>query len=606
MGSRKVRAAFAVAMLMTAAAVATPARAAEPVVEDGYVTVSDGTKLRFHVERPPGDGPFPVILQYDGYSAGSAPDFGAQPELRDRLLAKGYAFAGVSIRGTGCSEGAFDLFEPQWWTDGAEVVEWLNARPWAGRGVGMYGYSYPGITQLGVAALRPPALKAIAPASIVWDLYRDVGYPGGIPNAAFASLFSFQQEQPSLSAVPEAGLGGDVPCLANHVVGRATYRPFALEALLSPFADGPFDYPRRSVGPTADRIEVPALTVDYWQDEQTGSRVGGLLEPGGILRTLDPSRTWALWSNGNHDLTPDNPAWLDLSERFFERFLGGKDNGFEQDTPHVQLDHEVRTSNNLPRWRQALATLPSPRPATLHLRAGGALLPGAPLIDEGAARYAAPLPSPGTDPLPFMPELQLDRLWRTPQAPVGRSVFTTPKLGRTVTLMGSASADLHVASTASETDLQVTLSEVRPDGQEVYVQRGWLRVSKRKLDPQRSTPTRPFYTFREADAQPVARGARVLARVEVFPFSHTFRAGSALRLIVDTPMGTTGDWGSLVHPEPGIVSISRSPAAPSKLVVGVLDDAGAVPASLPPCGELRNQPCRASVAPVPPGTLGGM
>ena len=54
-------------------------------------------------------------------------------------------------------------------------------------------------------------------------------------------------------------------------------------------------------------------------------------------------------------------------------------------------------------------------------------------------------------------------------------------------MVGTGSVDLWLRSSATDTDLQVTLSEIRPDGLEYYVQNGWLRASHRKLDRRTST-----------------------------------------------------------------------------------------------------------------------
>ena len=65
-----------------------------------------------------------------------------------------------------------------------------------------------------------------------------------------------------------------------------------------------------------------------------------------------------------------------------------------------------------------------------------------------------------------------------------------------VVIAGPSSLDVYLKSSARDTDLQVTLSEVRPDGNETYVQNGWLRASHRKLDREavdraRSVPDPP-------------------------------------------------------------------------------------------------------------------
>ena len=74
---------------------------------------------------------------------------------------------------------------------------------------------------------------------------------------------------------------------------------------------------------------------------------------------------------------------------------------------------------------------------------------------------------------------------------------------------------------------------MRPDGSETYVQSGWLRASLRHLDAG-ATELKPTKTFLEADAEPLPQGEWTEARVELFAFSHVFRTGSRIRIIIDT------------------------------------------------------------------------
>ncbi len=61
-------------------------------------------------------------------------------------VAMGYAVVAVNVRGTGCSGGAYDYFEPLQVLDGYDVIETVAAQDWVyNHKVGMVGLSYPGI-----------------------------------------------------------------------------------------------------------------------------------------------------------------------------------------------------------------------------------------------------------------------------------------------------------------------------------------------------------------------------------------------------------------------------------------------------------------------------
>lgn len=587
-----------VPFLLSCALLGPPAALAAPatITEDGYLEVRDGTRLRYHLVRPADQGRHPVVVQYDGYSAGTDPTFGSIPGLEERLLERGFALLGVSIRGTGCSSGVHDLFEPAQAKDGAEAVEWAARQPWSNGRVGMAGYSFPGIMQLLTAAQRPKGLKAIVPSSVVFDLYRDVGYPGGIQNSAFGVLFTEQQKLPGQQETPRVALQGDTECAANFAVHEARNPVIAEQGIRAPYSDSRFgssDYAARSAMSTAQDIDVPVLTSIYWQDEQTGPRVGGLLEPGGLLHTLPAGRTWALVSNGNHDFNEDNPAYIDLMASFLAHFVGGEDNGFER-TPKVTQLHEASLSDGRASWITRSEQLPAPEPVVLQLGGDGRLDRSRRNSDD--VTYAAPLPSSSTNPAPYDPTT--DAVWAVPAPDAGRAVWTSPPLARDLEVLGSASLDLRIVASAEDLDLQATITEVRADGQEHFVQRGWLRASHRRLDASRSTATRPFHPGRAADVQTLAPGQPFDARLEVLPFGHTFRAGSAIRVILDSPLSVTGNWGFTPVLTPQTVRVITGA---SQLVLGRVP--GEARAAARPCGDLRSLPCRPSIAPVPAGEL---
>src|SRR3954447_1679854 len=273
-------------------------------------------------------------------------------------------------------------------------------------------------------------------------------------------------------------------------------------------------------------------------------------------------------------------------------------NSFPGRVPHLSVGMETAISRdgktNEPAWSIHRNSLRLPVTArSLYLRAGGLMTSGEPKPGEGSNSYAYPRPAPDvTEPGPTEGGHSAGQLtWKGPVAPGGSVAYTTPPLKHDMVLAGPASLDLWLQSTATDTDLEATVTEVRPDGQETYVQRGWLRASHRKLDPARSTPLRPYQTHLRADAKPLDPGRPTYMRLEVFPFAHAFRKGSRLRVWIEAPTGHTGFWAFAPVGDPGTNTVLHNAAHPSRLVVGQVP-AAVAHAPLPACDPLRNQPCR--------------
>lgn len=180
--------------------------------------------------------------------------------------------------------------------------------------------------------------------------------------------------------------------------------------------------------------------------------------------------------------------------------------------------------------------------------------------------------------------------------PDGKGVgFITPELTQDTVVVGPGSVDLWIKATAADTDLEVTISEVRPDGTEIYVQSGWLRASQRALDETASTPLRPVHTNLEADAADLPADEFVPVRVELFPFAHPFRAGSRIRLTIDAPGNNRPVWEFRTISNGETVTIAHDADHPSQLVLSVVPVTITAPAP-PACGSLRGEPCRDYVA----------
>jgi putative CocE/NonD family hydrolase len=171
--------------------------------------------------------------------------------------------------------------------------------------------------------------------------------------------------------------------------------------------------------------------------------------------------------------------------------------------------------------------------------------------------------------------------------------YLSPPLEEDVVMAGPASADLWITSTAEDTDLEVTITEVYPDGNEVLVQSGWLRASQRALDEDETTDLRPVQTHLEEDVEPLVPGEATPVRVEIFPFGHVFREGSQIRVIVDSPGGNRQIWTFDSLEGDGVTNeVLQSADHPSSIVLPVIPGDHDVPDRVPECPGLRAQPCR--------------
>jgi hypothetical protein len=600
-----------IAALASALLCASASAAQASVTQHGYLKQADGSSLNYTVVLPSAQGRFPVVMVYDGYSAGYDPmtDNGDGPFM-SALSAKGFAVMGVNVPGTGCSSGSvYPPFSKQWAADGAAAVTWAASQSWSTGKVGMLGASFPGFMSLYVAAERPRGLAAIAPSGWTGNFY-DAVYPGGIYDDVFPNLFDADQLNGSTANEESAAQNRDARCEQNFAVGQATRVPgqnggppldyVAVQAPLHPYYDGEWTSLLWELKDAIPNIQVPVLTLNAYQD-QIASGTGQ-----DYYALLNPSRSWFVLTNGWHAVADNSNTWVDQTVAFLDHFVAGTDNGW-QNTPKVQIWHEtgINSSSDVePRWVTSYRSWPlRTGNDTLDLGAGH-LLSGRPAAgSETPDSYRYPLPAGSMgDPqgMAASASAPTNNLWAAPVPPGGNVTYTTPPLSKDLDIAGPSSLNLWLSSTAKNTDVQVTISEVRPDGQEQYIQRGWLRLSKRKLGPD-STATWPRPTYQQADAQPQIPRVPTYARIPIYPFEHIFRAGSSIRISIEAPVGLTGTFGFLFNPTPATNTVWHDQDHASEWVFNTLPVTTSVP-PLPACGSVLEEPCRTNPEPVPSAT----
>ena len=514
---------------------------------DVPLAMSDGVVLRADVYRPVKEGRYPVILAAGPY--GKLLHFGAgYPDQWNRMIEQhpdvaagstnkyqsfelcdpekfvpdGYAVVRIDSRGTGTSEGLLIPWQFRETEDLAEWIAWAAAQPWSDGNVGMSGISYLATNQWQVAALQPPALKALC----IWegynDFYREMCYHGGI-------LSTFGRSWYTPFVLPmQHGQGEDSyksSMNGEWVTGPKKYTKEELKArridwhgevLKYPLATSKFWAERKA---DLSKINIPLLSTGNWGGQALHLRgnVEGFLEV--------PSKEKYLEFHCLEHWTEYYTAYgVDLQRRFFARFLKGDDETWK-DQPRVlmQVRHVDGTwaARGENEWPLARTTW-----TKLYLDAA-----------DVAAQWE-PAPQPGRN---------------TYRGFSDGVTFMTPPLAERIEITGPIAAKLFVSSETDDADIFVVFRVFRADLKEVTFQghtdphatigQGWLRASHRKLDPEKTLPYRPYHAHDEL--QKLEPGEIYELDIEVWPTCIVIEPGYRIAVSIrgkdyEYPGGTGG------------------------------------------------------------------
>ncbi len=127
---------------------------------DANLVTRDGTTLVSRLWRPEGKGPWPALLMRQPYGRAIASTVTLpHPQWWCR---QGFLVVVQDVRGQGDSQGSFAGFEQEA-SDTADTLTWLRGLPEANGRIGLYGFSYQGLTQLLAPEDCPPP-DCMAPA----------------------------------------------------------------------------------------------------------------------------------------------------------------------------------------------------------------------------------------------------------------------------------------------------------------------------------------------------------------------------------------------------------------------------------------------------------
>jgi putative CocE/NonD family hydrolase len=496
------------------------------------VPLSDGLGLHVNVFRPADGRPVPVIITHGVYGkdvhwAAAKPYRAAWKMLNRKLpgLAKrstlafmrwempdperwvpeGYAMIHADARGSGKTPGQLDVMSPREIADYKELIEWAADQSWSNGRVGLMGISYYAITQWRVAALKPRGLAAIMPWEGAFDHYRDIAAHGGIASSFFVRNWYRRQvavnaHGDARSPFKDAITGGPACGTADSGTMPPAYPDFNTALQAHPLADG-F---HRARTPDPDAIEVPVLSVGNWGG--AGLHLRGNVE--GYLGAKSEQK-WLRLHAGDHFSPFYREDSLMMQRRFFDRFLKGVDNGWDSE-PRIQF--VVRDPRSEGKQRSATAwPLPETRWTRLYL--------------DGERRALAEQKPPQQAPV--------SHRWSSSGA-----TFVLDASRSDCEIAGPMAVKLWVRPSQPDMDIFAVLRLLDPNGADVTfegansprypVAHGWLRLSHRALDPERSRPWRPYHAHSELS--PVEPGQDYAVEIEMWPTSLVIPAGYRLAL----------------------------------------------------------------------------
>ena len=465
------------------------------VEKDVFIEMRDGGKLAANVFRPDKPGKFPVIMgitmygmdvmwgeSHPGWGVGYGPESptltgSAAFEAPDPGFWVPYDYAVVMVDSRGTGRSPGQM--AGLWRDSQDhydAIEWAGTQEWSNGNVGMTGVSYLAIVQWHVACLHPPHLKAINPWEGITDIGRDQLLKGGIPETEF-----LKHVMPIIRANNPPKEEPPAPC------------------------------------PKLENITVPALICATWSDQELHTR--------GTLwgyKKISSEYKW-LYTHGRQKWAEFYSVEArDIQKKFFDCFLKGVDSRI-MDTPRVRLEvretrdrYKVRYEHGWPIARTQYKEL--------YLDAKARTLNFDKVTQEGKVTY---------------------------DSADGKAVFDIT-FDQDTELTGHMKLKLWVSpEKANDADLFITLKKVDADGNEVHfdswsppsrypVALGWLRLSQRELDEEKSTPWQPYLKHeRELKVKP---GEIVPCEIEILPSSTLFLKGETLRLVISGKYQAESTW----------------------------------------------------------------
>lgn len=470
-----------------------------------HIPMRDGSYLAANFYRPDSDGEFPVLLTMCPYGkdlhftefAPANPTIKKEyEEMQDKspLLSweapdpefwvpEGYAILRIDERGIGKSPGKLDIISVGLKEDFYDAIEWAGTQDWSNGKVGLLGISYLAMSQWSVASLQPPHLTCMIPWEGTVDYYAEFTFPGGMFSSGFID-FWWKNGVLANQYNPDGRLTEE-----ELKENRVEFPEYARNNTLRT---------KEWIDRSADlsKIEIPFLSVSNWFSAGIHTR--------GNFRAFEnaPSpHKWLLVNIGSHILKFYSVEGRELQKKFLDYWLKGIDTGLMQE-PRVKLaiptggsDYTWRYENEYPlartKWEKH------------YLDASSKSLMSNKIGETSTVEFSGDHDKESRNwGHPFM----LEKFDKTENRDK-RVLFESAPFENKTEILGPIKLKLWASSTTNDMDIFVSLRHIDAEGVEIVndgsnignapIAQGWLRASLRKLDPQKSTDQKPYYSFDE-------------------------------------------------------------------------------------------------------------
>lgn len=480
-----------------------------------------------------------------------------------KLIRSGYNMLVVDVRGTGFSQGTWQVFGPRERQDTTEVLDWTAKQRWSNGKLGMAGASYSAINQLQAAADKPGQLDALFPVVPGADIVRDVVAPGGGVGAGFLNFWLAAVNTAKMIPNVASMLNGtfDWKWLGDRAKDPLTFFDVMIQALTVQNPGQVTGQTRELLTANSDRrtalftdvgkITAPTFAIGGWNDLFTNSEARLLTG----LKQLPDSQKKLIMDDGYHITvgaefgTKGAPPKMNvLARAWYDKWLKGIDNGID-------------------RYSQAtLASMPAdnflqgptfPLPGYTHQRqylsgrASGSV--HTPVAGDGSLASVKPVAratrtvQPGLSNLCGRDGAQgaagvtaiFDFCGRDNRiAEVAAQTFTTAPVKQHTRISGWTGVHLVQRLAATDGYWHATVNVVKPDGRSTVISMGQLVVSLRAVDKSRSQFAAngdlvdPFLYLSLDKYQPVKAGQTLAIDIPMTPTQAALAPGDRLRIDV--------------------------------------------------------------------------